>query len=48
MERGVTGKTDRGRCEEGVVNSGKGQMCTPDGPKWTAQSVGSGGGVRMG
>ena len=21
--------------EEGVVNSGKGQMCTPDSPKWS-------------
>ena len=41
-------KAGANRGEDGVGNSGKGQIFTPDGPKWTAQSVGGGGGVRMG
>ena len=36
------------RGEDGVGNSVKGHVFTPDGPTWTAQSGGGGGGVRIG
>ena len=50
LQTALNGRPKAGgnRGDDGVGNSGKGQICTPDGPKWTAQSVGSGGGVIMG